>query len=171
MQIDAYLLGEIPTIEGLKDGPASITALPPTASVACYAAQVLSVHPGDTAEFRFIKPSKEVAVSLPISHSVYYRHSFWWACASAGTLNAEPGIWQAEYHHNGALVSVRSFGVGGVGGIAELPEVAGTPLETGGSSGSSAGVLAGAIAGAVTATLALGGAAWYARRQWWGRHG
>lgn len=53
-----------------------------------------------------------------------------------------------------------------VGGVAELPEVAGTPLETGGSPGSSAGVLAGTIAGAVlAATIALGGAAWWARRR------
>ncbi len=50
----------------------------------------------------------------------------------------------------------------GVGGVAELPEVAGTPLETAGSSSPSATVLAGV---AVTAGLALGGAAWYARRR------
>ena len=48
-----------------------------------------------------------------------------------------------------------------VGGIAELPEVAGAPLETGGSSGPSAGMLAGVAASAV----ALGGAAWYTRRR------
>ena len=52
-----------------------------------------------------------------------------------------------------------------VGGIAELPAVAGTPLETGGSSGS-AGVLAGTIAGAVlVGGVTLGGAAWWARRR------
>ena len=52
-----------------------------------------------------------------------------------------------------------------VGGIAELPEVAGAPLETGGSSGGNAGVLAG-VAGAVAAgAVAMGGAAWYARRR------
>ena len=51
---------------------------------------------------------------------------------------------------------------GPVGGIAELPEVAGTPLEVAGSSRLNAGVLAAvAAAGAVT----LGGAAWYARRR------
>ena len=53
-----------------------------------------------------------------------------------------------------------------VGGIADLPEVAGTPLETGGSSGPSTTLLA-SLAGAIAAgTLALGGAAWYARRRW-----
>jgi hypothetical protein len=53
-----------------------------------------------------------------------------------------------------------------VGGIAELPDAAGMPLETPGSSGPSTGVLAG-IAGAVTAgAVALSGAAWYARRRW-----
>ena len=53
-----------------------------------------------------------------------------------------------------------------VGGIAELPEVAGTPLETDGSSGGSLGVLAGIAAGTVAGILAFGGAAWYARRRW-----
>ena len=57
------------------------------------------------------------------------------------------------------------FGPGFVGGIAELPEVAGAPLETGGSSGGSAGVLAG-LAGAVAAgAVAVGSAAWYTRRR------
>jgi hypothetical protein len=53
----------------------------------------------------------------------------------------------------------------GVGGIAELPEIDGAPLETGGSSGPSAGVVAGMAAALVTGALALGGAAWYARRR------
>ena len=48
-----------------------------------------------------------------------------------------------------------------VGGIAELPDAAGTPLETPGSSGPSAGVVAAIAAGTVT----FGGAAWYARRR------
>ena len=53
-----------------------------------------------------------------------------------------------------------------VGGVAELPEVAGAPLEAPDSSGSNTGLLAG-VAGAVAAgTLTLGGAAWYARRRW-----
>ena len=53
-----------------------------------------------------------------------------------------------------------------VGGIAELAEVAGTPLETDGSSGGGAGTLAGMIAALVAGTVALGGAAWFARRRW-----
>ena len=53
-----------------------------------------------------------------------------------------------------------------VGGVAELPEVASTPLEAPDSSGSNTGALAGAIAGAVLAGgVTLGGAAWYKRRR------
>ena len=52
-----------------------------------------------------------------------------------------------------------------VGGIAELPEVAGAPLETDGSSGGNAGMLAGVIAAVAGGTLALSGAAWYTRRR------
>jgi hypothetical protein len=52
-----------------------------------------------------------------------------------------------------------------VGGIAELPEVQGAPLETGGSSGPSAVVVAGLAVAAVVAALALSGAAGYARRR------
>ena len=52
-----------------------------------------------------------------------------------------------------------------VGGIAELPEVAGTPLDATGASGSSAGLLAGVIAAVAAGAVALGGAAWYTRRQ------
>ena len=51
-----------------------------------------------------------------------------------------------------------------VGGIAELAEVAGTPPEATGSSGSNAGVVA-AAAAAVVGAVALGSAAWYARRR------
>ena len=56
----------------------------------------------------------------------------------------------------------------GVGGIAELPEVAGTPQEAPDASGPSAGLLAG-IAGAAAGAVALGGAAWWARRRVAGR--
>lgn len=52
-----------------------------------------------------------------------------------------------------------------VGGIAELPEVDGTPLETAGSSGPSTTVLAGIVIAVAAGTIALGGAAWYARRR------
>ena len=53
-----------------------------------------------------------------------------------------------------------------VGGIAELPAAAGTPLEAGGA-GASRGLLAGVVAGALAAGgVAAGGAAWYARRRW-----
>ena len=52
-----------------------------------------------------------------------------------------------------------------VGGIAELPQVAGTSLEAAQSSGTSASLLAGVIAAVSAAAIALGGAAWYARRR------
>ncbi len=52
---------------------------------------------------------------------------------------------------------------GAVGGIAELPAVAGAPLESGGGSGAGAGVVAGVAAAVV---VLVGGAAWYARRRW-----
>jgi hypothetical protein len=53
-----------------------------------------------------------------------------------------------------------------VGGIAELPDVAGTPVQTGGSSGPGPGALARMAAAIATGALALGGAAWYGRRRW-----
>jgi acetyl esterase/lipase len=51
------------------------------------------------------------------------------------------------------------------GGIAELPDVATSHVETSGSSGASVGMLAGFGAGG-TIVAALAGAAWYARRRW-----
>lgn len=53
----------------------------------------------------------------------------------------------------------------GVGGIAEPPHVAGAPLEEPRSLGGNAGVLAGIAAAATAGAVALGGAAWYARRR------
>ena len=54
---------------------------------------------------------------------------------------------------------------GAVGGIAELPEVAGTPLDATGSSDGNAGLFAGIIAAVVAGAVALGSAAWYVRRR------
>ncbi len=51
-----------------------------------------------------------------------------------------------------------------VGGITELPEVAGTPLEPGGTAGIGLGLLAG-MAAVIAGTLALSGAAWYGWRR------
>ena len=53
----------------------------------------------------------------------------------------------------------------GIGGIAELPEVAEAPLDATGSSGGNAGLLAGVIIAVVAGVVALGGAAWYVRRR------
>ncbi len=62
-------------------------------------------------------------------------------------------------------IYVIGLGPKSVGGIAELPAVAATPLETTGSSGPSTTVLS-SLAVAVAAALVLSGAAWYARRRW-----
>lgn len=51
------------------------------------------------------------------------------------------------------------------GGAQDLPDVAGAPLEAADSSGGSGGALAGLIAGVTAGVVALGGAAWYARRR------
>lgn len=53
----------------------------------------------------------------------------------------------------------------GVGGVVEPPEVAGPPLQTGGSAGRGAGILAGIAAAVAAGAVVLGGAAWYARRR------
>ena len=53
-----------------------------------------------------------------------------------------------------------------VGGISVDPNLRGLPLAAGDSSGPNTGVLAGVIAAVMAAAaLALGGAAWYARRR------
>ena len=52
-----------------------------------------------------------------------------------------------------------------VGGVAELPEAAGAPLQATGSSGSNAGLIAGLVVAGVAGAVALGGAAWYVRRR------
>ncbi|MCH7511861.1 MAG: hypothetical protein IIB19_05810, partial [Chloroflexi bacterium] len=54
---------------------------------------------------------------------------------------------------------------GGVGGVAELADEAGTPLAAPDSSGSNTGLIAGIVAAIAAGTVALGGAAWYTRRR------
>lgn len=81
---------------------------------------------------------------------------------------SQPGM----YPYDSTLQPLEMRGVivvqsGPVGGIAELPEVAGTPLEAPGSSRStSAGLLASIAAAVAAGTVTLSGAAWYARRRW-----
>lgn len=53
-----------------------------------------------------------------------------------------------------------------VGGIAELPPLAGTLAEESGVPPADARWPAGTYAGGAAGVLALGGAAWYARRRW-----
>ena len=114
--IDSYLLAVTPTFDDLKDGPSSIVVFPAAATESCYATQVLSIH-DDTLEYRFISPSNVVAAASPFSFPswFYVRHWFFWGCASAAVLNAEPGQWRAEFYFNGGLVSTRHFGVGSPG--------------------------------------------------------
>ena len=52
------------------------------------------------------------------------------------------------------------------GGIGSYPDSAELPLEAPDSSGGNAGVLASVVAGVAAGAVALGGAAWYARRRW-----
>ena len=74
---------------------------------------------------------------------------------------------------SGGIVTVKGIiGLESVGGVAELPrldggqaEVAGTPLGAGGSSGPGAAVLAGVATVVAAGAVALGGAAWWARRR------
>ena len=54
---------------------------------------------------------------------------------------------------------------GPVGGVAELAEAAGTPLDAPDSSGTSAGLIAGVLAAVAAGVVALGSAAWFARRR------
>ena len=52
-----------------------------------------------------------------------------------------------------------------VGGVAELPDVAGGRLEAEGSAGPSGAVVVGVLAAVTAGAVALGSAGWYARRR------
>ena len=52
-----------------------------------------------------------------------------------------------------------------VGGVAELPDVATTPLDVSGSSGSNAGLIATLVAIAAAAATTMGAGALYARKR------
>ncbi|MCH8900742.1 MAG: hypothetical protein IIC88_00410 [Chloroflexi bacterium] len=52
-----------------------------------------------------------------------------------------------------------------VGGVAELAEAAGTPLDAPDSSGASTGLIAGVLAAIAAGVVALSGAAWYTKRR------
>ncbi len=89
------------------------------------------------------------------------------ACLKDTALDlGAPGV-DSEYGHGRIQVSAALNLCAGVGGIAELPDVADeAPLEAAESSAASPGVLAGVIAGAVlVGPMALSGA-WYMRRRW-----
>ena len=57
------------------------------------------------------------------------------------------------------------FAPNAVGGIADLAEAAGSPLDAPDSSGTSTGLIAGVLAAIAAGVVALGGAAWYAKRR------
>ena len=81
-------------------------------------------------------------------------------------LNA--GLWYINVHSThsaGGEIRGQVPANANVGGVAELPEVAGAPLQATGSSDSNAGLIAGLIAAVVAGAVALGGAAWYVRRR------
>ena len=76
---------------------------------------------------------------------------------------ANNNVWEASSGYNSLLHTVTVTGP--VGGIAELPEVAGAPLHGEGQSGNATGLMAG-IATAITAgAVALVLATWYAARR------
>lgn len=63
------------------------------------------------------------------------------------------------------LIFTDPFAGPAVGGVAELAEAAGTPLDAPDSSGASTGLIAGVLAAVAAGVVALGGAAWYTKRR------
>ena len=80
----------------------------------------------------------------------------------------QPGVYlyQCQVHTTQMRGQITVVAVAGVGGIAELPQVAGTPLAQPEASDSNVGVVAAIAAGVAAGAAALGGAAWYVRRRW-----
>ena len=111
------------------------------------------VHEPVTANVRLVR-YEECDENATVELYVVEGGGHTWPGSSNGTqeISANDVMWDFFQAHPLATV----------GGIAELPEVAGVPLETAGSSGSGATPLAD-VAGAAAA-VALGGAAWYTRR-------
>jgi len=79
--------------------------------------------------------------------------------------NLKPDAYPCDNSSGTCTVVALNDAKGPVGGVAELPGVASTPLEVGSSSGLGVGALAGIVAGAAAGAIALGGAAWYAWRR------
>ncbi len=76
------------------------------------------------------------------------------------------GDWYVNVHSsNSPGGEIRGQVLQEIGGIAELPDVAGAPLDATGSSSGRTGLLAGLIAAIVAGAVALGGAVWYVRRR------
>ena len=108
--------------------------------------------------------------------------NFSYRCTSAGTQTitllsaAQSGNGSQYYTPDSSVIAAKTkvgdnadqitIDCGAVGGVAELPEVAGTPLEATDSSGSNTGLIAGIVAAIAAGSATLGGAAWYARRRW-----
>ena len=79
------------------------------------------------------------------------------------TFNS-PGVYPYQCEVHPLLMQGEITVVAGVGGVAELPDIDASPAKSTDASGNSTVLLAGIAAGAVS-VLALGGAAWYARRR------
>ncbi len=116
---------------------------------------------GDTVTWHF-------TTDTPFPHTTTSNTAIWTSgkVASGGTFShtfSSPGTF-AYVCSNHPLQMMGTIVVGSVGGIAQLPDVANAPLAKPGSSSSSVGLIAGSAAIAA-GLIALGGAAWYARRR------
>jgi N-acetylneuraminic acid mutarotase len=91
------------------DGESSVAALSPTATDLCYVANVLSPQPGDALQHRFVGPATTHTLNTPIfSNPRSFSPTY---CIDDALLRATPGIWLAEFRHNGTLMSSREFAV------------------------------------------------------------
>jgi hypothetical protein len=77
------------------------------------------------------------------------------------------GLWYTNYHTamcGGGEIRGQVVEAPGVGGVAEQPAIAGTEVETSSGSDSDAWLIASLAGVAALGIVAVGGAAWYARR-------
>ena len=127
------------------------------------------VNVGDTVLWDFSPAAIKHTTTEGCAKCLYPRAPFWDSglVQPGGTFSftfPQPGTYQyycaVHPFHLGQIVVNPS-----VGGIVELPDVAGQPAETRDAPDSDVGLLAG-LAIAAAGAIGLIGAAWYARRRW-----